>query len=87
MLALRIPPAARAGRPRRWATGAVIAAVLLAEAPRAPDSSSARTPERATDAAVCPGGGSPMPAARIAPLAGGSTGTSHRSPLRHVIGL
>jgi hypothetical protein len=93
MLVLRTPPAARAGSPLRWATGAVIAAILLAEVPRAPDHTSARTPDRATDPAAEPraacgsADGPPAPAGPIAPAASGSAGTSHRSPLRHVIGL
>jgi hypothetical protein len=68
----------------------VIAAILLADAPRAPD----HTPDGAADPrAVCdrPAAGAlhrdPPPAAPSAPTAGGSAGTLHRTPLRHVIGL
>jgi hypothetical protein len=92
MLALRSSPTARAGSPRRWATGAVIAAILLADAPRAPD----RTPACATGAAppraVCdrPAAGAlprdPPPVAPHAPPTG-SVGASHRGTPRHVIGL
>jgi hypothetical protein len=88
MLALRSTATARAGSPRRWATGAVIAATLLADAPRAPD----RTADRATDPrAACDrsGDGAPhrSPPAPIAPTAGASAWGSHRPTLRHVIGL
>jgi hypothetical protein len=94
MLALRSPATARAGSPRRWATGAVIAAILLADVPRAPD----RTADRATDGATGRGAvhhrpparalhRGPPPVAPDAPAAGGSAGPSHRTTLRHVIGL
>lgn len=94
MLALRSPSTARAGSPRRWATGAVIAVILLADAPRAPDHAPDRTPDSAADpCAVCdrPAAGAlhrdPPPAAPNAPTAAGSAGALHRTPLRHVIGL
>jgi len=48
MLVLRSSRAARAASPRRWATGAVLAATLLAEVPPAPD----RTADRAAAGAA-----------------------------------
>ncbi|HEX8108533.1 MAG TPA: hypothetical protein VF516_12455 [Kofleriaceae bacterium] len=92
---LRSTSAVRAGSPRRWAAGAVIAATLLAEVPHAPD----RTPDHAPDGAADPcaacdrsAAGAPprSPPAPVVPLpaaASGSVGTSHRPTLRHVIGL
>jgi hypothetical protein len=94
MPALFSARAARAGSPRRWATGAAIAATLLAEIPRAPD----RTPDRVTAGAADPhaacerpaaGGPHRSPPAPRAPLAAwpGGAGASPRPALRHVIGL
>jgi hypothetical protein len=94
MLALHSTRAARAGSPRRWATGAVIAVTLLAEVPRAPD----RTPDRVTAGAADPRAACDRPAAAAphrsppaprAPRAGSldGAGASPRPALRHVIGL
>jgi hypothetical protein len=94
MLALRSPRATRAGSPRRWATGAVLAATLLAEVPRALDPTAARAPDAATaPGAACdrPTGGAPhrSPAAPRAPIAisPGEVGASPRPALHHLIGL
>jgi len=90
MIALRSPATARARSPRRWATGAVIAAILLVDVPRAPD----RMADRAggpRDVCDRPATGvlhrGTPPVAPHAPAAGGSAGPSHRTTLRHLIGL
>jgi hypothetical protein len=94
MLALRSPATARAGSLRRWATGAVIVAILLADVPRAPDRTADRTTDGVADPpAACdrPAAGAlhrdPPPVAPNAPPAGGAAGASHRTTPRHVIGL
>lgn len=99
MLVPRSTSAARAGSPRRWAVGAVIAATLLAEVPRAPDPTSARAPDHAPDGAADPCAACDRPVAGapyrtspalvvpVPPMMGGAAGTSHRPTLRHVIGL
>jgi hypothetical protein len=94
MLALHATWAARAGSPRRWATGAVIAATLLAEVPRAPDPTHDRVTDGATDpcdARDRPAAGAPpcSPPAQRAPRPASpdSLGSSPRPALRHLIGL
>jgi hypothetical protein len=84
---------ARAGSHRRWVTGAVIVATLLAEVPRAPD----RTADRAAAgvAGVPPASDRPATAAHRhfpAPPAQRAAspdeaGTAPRPALHHLIGL
>ncbi|HEX3764026.1 MAG TPA: hypothetical protein VHW23_35265 [Kofleriaceae bacterium] len=103
MPTLHLSAPARAGSHRRWATGAVIVATLLAEVPSAPD----RTADRPVDdapAPVCGGFARATAACRPrvpgtcsaatgaarpagAALGGGTLGPSHRLALRHLIGL
>jgi hypothetical protein len=84
MLALRSTRAARAGSPRRWATGVVLAAILLVEVPRAPDRTADRVAAGATDlqpASDRPAAGAPLAASPA------EVGVAPRPALRHLIGL
>lgn len=76
MATLHVRGPARAGSHRRWATGAVIVATLLAEVPRAPDHTADRP---AGDAAAPARRGLARPAGTLAPV--------HRLALRHLIGV
>jgi hypothetical protein len=93
MLALRSTRAARAGSPRRWATGAVLAAILLVEVPRAPDRTADRVAAGAADlqaASDRPAAAAPLrPPAPRSPLAASpaEAGVAPRPALRHLIGL
>jgi hypothetical protein len=94
MLALRSTRTARAGSPRRWAAGAVLAATLLAEVPRAPDRTADRVAAGAADlqaagdrtAAGAPHRCPPSRRARLA-ASPGDAGAAPRPALRHLIGL